>query len=64
MATRKISTQHIFPPIPTTRFDWSATWDDYYDAAPDGPQHPIGNGATELEAMIDLINNTPVNYLS
>ena len=63
MPRYKIATSNITPPIPTTRFDWSAIWDDYYDGAPDGPSHPIGSGTTELEAIADLIENTPDDYL-
>ena len=58
-----IITSHIHPPIPTTQFDWCATWDGYYDGAPYGPAHPIGNGKTEFEAIADLIKSTPEDYL-
>ena len=42
-------------PIPPRQFDWSATWGDYDLGA------PIGYGATEQEAMRDLIDNYPVD---
>lgn len=47
----KIKTSHDFPPIPDRRFDWSAVDDDTYD----GPGCPIGRGATEQEAIADLL---------
>jgi hypothetical protein len=46
---RKIITTNIYPPIPTRQFDWSAT-DDNYE-----PGCPIGYGATEQEAIADLL---------
>lgn len=46
--TRKIITERVNPPIPTTAYDWSATLDDYE------PGHPIGWGATEAGAIRDL----------
>jgi hypothetical protein len=50
----KIVTNHVFPPIPDRRFDWSAIDDDTYDGADDS-RCPIGRGATEAEAITDLI---------
>jgi hypothetical protein len=49
----KIITQHIFPPIPSRNFDWSAVTDDY-DGAPDAPVQPIGFGPTEQVAIDNL----------
>lgn len=49
----KIRTEHVFPPIPDRRFDWSAVDDDTYDGAEDS-HCPIGRGATEAEAIADL----------
>lgn len=46
----KIKTRHDFPPIPDRRFDWSAVDDDTYDY-----DQPIGHGATEAEAIADLL---------
>jgi hypothetical protein len=46
-----IKTSHDFPAIPDRRFDWSAVDDDTYD----GPGCPIGRGATEQEAIDDLL---------
>jgi hypothetical protein len=48
---RKIRTHNEFPPIPDRRFDWSAVDDNAYD----GEGSPIGHGATEQEAIRDLI---------
>ena len=45
----KIITNFEYPPIPTRCFDWSATRDGYE------PGDPIGVGATELQAIEDLI---------
>jgi hypothetical protein len=45
----KIRTSHVCPPIPFRNFDWSAVTDDYEDG------HPQGHGATEAEAIADLI---------
>lgn len=50
---RKIITAHVYPPIPTRSFDWSAHYDDY-DGAPDS-NHPIGTGPTEADAIADLL---------
>jgi hypothetical protein len=47
----KIRTEYVFPPIPTRQFDWSAVDDDSYD----GEGCPIGWGATEAEAVADLM---------
>jgi hypothetical protein len=53
---RKIITSYEFPPIPIRRFDWLAVYDDY-DGAPDSCC-PTGCGATEQEAIDNLIENT------
>jgi hypothetical protein len=42
-------THHEYPPIPIRSFDWSAVLDDYE------PGCPIGYGATEQEAIADLM---------
>ena len=44
-----IQTDYISPPIPTTKYDWRATFTDY-DIG-----DPIGYGATEQEAIADLL---------
>lgn len=50
----KIRTEYVFPPIPDRRFDYSAVDDATYD----GPGCPIGTGATEREAVMDLYEQT------
>lgn len=50
---RKIITHFDYPPIPVRNCDWSAVFDDY-DGAEDS-NCPIGRGATEKEAVQDLI---------
>ncbi len=45
----RITTSNIFPPIPTRKFDWCATFEDY---EPGGPQ---GFGPTEQDAIDDLM---------
>jgi hypothetical protein len=52
---RKIVTQHVYPPIPDRRFDWSAVLDDYDGGFSDGSSDPVGRGATEQEAIRDLM---------
>ena len=47
----KVRTSHEFPPIPIRSFDWSAVDDSTYD----GEGCPIGRGATEQEAIDDLL---------
>jgi hypothetical protein len=52
----KIRTDYWPKPIPTHRFDWIAIDDDTYDGAPDsGNRNQIGYGATEEEAIADLL---------
>lgn len=48
--TRKIITDFVYPPIPVRTMDWAA----YYDGCEEGP---VGHGATEAEAIADLIDN-------
>ena len=50
----KIRTSHDYPPIPARDHDWSAVTDDY-DWAPDAKDCPRGYGATEIEAINDLV---------
>ena len=49
---RRISTEHVYPPIPIRNRDWFAVDDSTYD----GPGCPIGWGATEQEAIEDLLD--------
>jgi hypothetical protein len=52
----KIRTDYWPKPVPTNRFDWNAIDDDTYDGAPDsGNRNQIGYGATEEEAIADLL---------
>lgn len=55
-----IKTHYVHPPIPTRNCDWCAVDDDVYDGAEDA--HPscrlVGYGATEQEAIADLILQT------
>lgn len=48
----KIVTDFVYPPIPIRQFDWSAVDDDTYD----GEGCKIGYGATEQEAIDDLLD--------
>ena len=48
----RIVTTFYYPPIPDRRFDWQAIDDDTHDGSPGSP---IGYGATEREAIEDLI---------
>lgn len=50
----RVRTHHEFPPIPLRNFDWSAVDDQTYDGAEDS-NCPIGRGATEREAILDLL---------
>lgn len=47
----KIKTAFVYPPIPIRHFDWSAIDEETYD----GPGCPVGYGATEQEAIDDLL---------
>lgn len=49
-----IRTNYDYPPIPVRQFDWSAIDDDTYDGAEDS-SCPIGHGATEEDAIEDLL---------
>lgn len=50
----KIKTDFWMKPIPDRQFDWDAVDDDTYDGA-EGSNCPIGHGATEQEAIADLM---------
>lgn len=47
-----IRTAFAPPPIPSRDCDWSA-WDDRYN--PDDADYRVGYGATEAEAVADLM---------
>jgi hypothetical protein len=63
-----IHTTPVFPPIPTRNFDWSAIDDDTYDASYDGEDESghhwtmstTGEGPTELDAVMDLLERLEV----
>ncbi len=53
-----IVTSFDYPPIPVRSFDWSAVTHDYdCDCDQDGyfSTCPVGHGATEQEAIADLL---------
>lgn len=50
-----ISTSFEPPPIPDRRHDWSATDESTYE-----PGAPVGEGETEVEAILDLIDKMEV----
>lgn len=49
-----IRTHYSPKPIPSPQYDWQAVRDDY-DGAPDAGPRPVGHGATEQEAIDDLL---------
>jgi hypothetical protein len=53
----KIRTTHVKPPIPDFSMDWSAVDDDRYEGG-----SPIGYGATEQEAINDLLLQLDLPY--
>ena len=53
----KIKTRFDYPPIPVRNMDWSAIDDDTYC----GEGCPIGHGATEQEAIADLLEQLEVD---
>lgn len=50
----RVRTHYDYPPIPVRQFDWSAINDDTYDGADDS-SCPVGHGATEQDAIYDLL---------
>lgn len=56
----KIVTSFDYPPIPVRYMDWSALDADTYDCDCDQDGYfttsPIGHGATEQEAIADLLS--------
>lgn len=66
LSTREVihvSTNFDYPPIPIRCLDWSAVDDNTYDASFEGSDEsgdhwkcsPSGHGATEREAIADLL---------
>lgn len=56
----RIVTEYWRKPIPTDKFDWLAFYAD--DEPNDSGCMTHGSGATEAEAVIDLIENHPRGY--
>jgi hypothetical protein len=58
-----LSTNFVYPPIPSRNFDWSCIDDNTYDASYEGEDEnghhwrssPSGHGATEQAAIADLL---------
>lgn len=48
--TARIITQAVYPPVPSTRFDWCAYRDGYE------PGCPLGYGASRGAAILDLLD--------
>lgn len=57
MTTHKIIATFIYPPIPIRTCDWQASYDS--DEPDDDGRMVTGHGATEEEAVADLIENHP-----
>lgn len=51
----KIHTSFDYPPIPVRSMDWLAVTDNYDGAEDSSNRHQIGHGATEQEAIADLM---------
>lgn len=51
----RIHTSFDFPPIPVRNMDWSAVTDNYDGAEDSSTRGQIGRGATEQEAIADLL---------
>lgn len=61
----KIATSYVFPPIPCRSYDWIAVDDDTYDVDCDQDGYfstsPVGHGATEQEAIADMMEQIEEN---
>lgn len=53
----RIRTDFIYPPIPIRSCDWQVIYDG--DEPSDNGCMAVGRGATETEAICDLIENHP-----
>lgn len=58
--SHRIVTHFWMKPIPLRQFDWIAYYDD--DEPSDGGGMDMGEGATEAQAVVDLIENHPRGY--
>ena len=54
MTAPKIITTHVYPPIPIRLMDWQAHYEGEEDE-----QMATGTGATEQEAIDDLLESHP-----
>jgi hypothetical protein len=61
-----IRTECVCPPIPIRIWDWAAWIDGTMDADWDGERYlsstPIGHGATEAAAILDLMERLDERY--
>ena len=58
MIADHIHLEHVRPPVPSTAFDYRATFDSYSGE----PSDPVGYGPTAYAAIVDLllsIDDTP-----
>lgn len=51
---RKVRTSYWTKPVPSDKFDWQAVFDD--DEPDDDGRMMVGHGATEAEAIDELID--------
>lgn len=58
MSRNPIVTDFVHPPIPVRHCDWAA-WYDGDEPDDNGHMRASGQGRTEREAVIDLIENHP-----
>ena len=58
----KINTVFVYPPIPMRHLDWLAYYDN--DEPNDNGSMAAGYGATEQEAIDDLLENHPRNDIA
>ena len=57
MKGSKIITSYVNPPIPARAFDWCA----YFDGDEGDETAPVGRGATERAAIIDLMDKAEMD---
>lgn len=51
MIADRIHLEHVRPPVPSTAFDWRATFDSYSGE----PGDPMGYGPTPYDAVLALL---------
>lgn len=54
-----IVTQHVFPPIPTRKFDWAAYDDETFDGE---TGNCVGYGETEVQAVRNFLDEWEERY--